>query len=139
MASADNPGSHAPVPLVARRTLPDERQGATKRIQLTHPGGVLKIYVTTGTFPDGSLGEIFLKADRSGSTISGLLDALSMTASIALQYGVPVEKLVEKWSRMQFDPSGSTTDPEMRRVSSIVDAVARWLAAKYLKPEDENA
>lgn len=120
-----------PTPVSVRRRLPVERRGLTKRIHLRHAHGDLKIYITTSTFPDGSLAEVFLKADRSGSTISGLLDALSITASIALQYGAPVATLVEKWSRMQFTPAGTTTDPEMRQVSSIVDAVARWLGRKY--------
>ena len=120
-----------PVPVSVRRRLPVERRGLTKRIHLRHPHGDLKIYISTGCFPDGSLGELFIKADRSGSTISGLLDALSITASVALQYGAPVATLVEKWSRMQFEPSGTTSDPAMRQVSSIVDAVARWLGRKY--------
>lgn len=118
-----------------RRHMPDERTGLTKRIRLQHARGELKIYVSTGCFADGRIGEIFLKGDRPGSTISGLLDALSITASVALQYGVPVETLVEKWSRMRFEPAGSTDDPEMRTVSSIVDAVARWLRTKYVKEE----
>jgi ribonucleoside-diphosphate reductase alpha chain len=121
-----------------RRRLPEERLGITKRIHLQHAHGDLKIYVQTGTFPDGSIGELFLKADRSGSTISGLLDALSITASVALQYGAPVETLIEKWARMQFEPSGTTGDPDMRQVSSIMDAVARWLRARYAKKETPN-
>lgn len=123
-----------------RRRLEPLRTGLTKVIKLIHtvPDGrtrVLKIYVNTGTFPDGSLGELFLKADKAGSTISGLLDALSITASVALQYGVPVETLIEKWGRMRFEPSGTTGDPAMPRVSSIVDAVARWLHSKYAPKE----
>jgi ribonucleoside-diphosphate reductase alpha chain len=118
-----------------RRRLPDERPGFTKRIHLRHREGDLKIYVSTGTFPDGTLGELFIKADKAGSTISGLLDSLSVTASLALQHGVPIETIVEKWGRMQFDPSGTTTDPDMRQVSSIVDAVARWLHSRYAKKD----
>ena len=124
---------------VERERLPEERQGLTKRIHLRHAKGDLKVYVQTGTYPDGRLAEVFIKADKAGSTISGLLDALSITASLALQYGVPVETLIEKWSRMIFEPSGTTTDPEMRQVSSIVDAVAKWLHRRYAKKEDQNA
>lgn len=119
-----------------RERLPEERPGLTRRIHLKHAHGDLKIYVQTGTYPDGRLAEIFLKADKSGSTISGLLDALSITASLALQHGVPVETLIEKWSRMQFEPAGTTSDPEMRQVSSIVDAVARWLRRRYATQEE---
>jgi ribonucleoside-diphosphate reductase alpha chain len=124
---------------MSRERLPAERRGLTKRIHLrymTERGPEdLKIYVSTGTYPDGRLAEIFLKGDRTGSTISGLLDALSITASLALQSGVPVETLVEKWSRLQFSPAGTTTDPELPRVSSIVDAVARWLRLRYCQQE----
>jgi ribonucleoside-diphosphate reductase alpha chain len=121
-----------------RRKLPDERRGRTVRIHLKHSHGDLKIYISTGEYPDGSVGEVFLKADKAGSTISGLLDALSITASVALQYGAPVETLIEKWGRMQFEPSGATGDPEMRQVSSIVDAVARWLHRRYAQQEVSN-
>jgi len=124
---------------MTRERLPVGRTGHTKRIHLRYPheGAVsdLKIYITTGEYPDGRLGEIFLKADKSGSTISGLLDALSITASLALQSGVSVEALAEKWSRMQFEPSGTTSDPRMPRVSSIVDAIAQWLTLRYCKGE----
>jgi ribonucleoside-diphosphate reductase alpha chain len=120
---------------MARERLPAERKGLTKLIHLRHRvedgDAVLKIYLTTGEYPDGRLGELFLKADKAGSTISGLLDALSITASLAIQSGVPVETLVEKWGRMQFSPAGTTGDPELPRVSSIVDAVARWLRIRY--------
>ena len=120
---------------MARERLPAERKGWTKLIHLRYRiengDAVLKIYLTTGEYPDGRLGEIFLKADKAGSTISGLLDALSITASLGLQSGVQVETLVEKWGRMSFEPSGTTGDPDLPRVSSIVDAVARWLRIRY--------
>ncbi len=126
---------------MAREKLEATRRGRTKKIHLTDkvaedPGGQpqmaeLEIFVQTGEYPDGRLGEIFLKADKAGSTISGLLDALSITTSLALQHGVPLETIVEKWARMQFAPAGTTSDPEMARVTSIVDAVARWLWIRY--------
>lgn len=125
-----------PRPVSVRRRLPVERRGLTKRIHLRHPHGDLKIYIQTGHFADGSLGELFLKADKAGSTISGLLDALSITASVALQYGAPVKTLVEKWTNLRFSPEGTTSDPKLPRVASIVDAVARWLAQTYLKQEE---
>ena len=121
-----------------RNRLPDERVGRTKRIHLQHVGGDLKIYVQSGERADGSLAEIFMKADRCGSTISGLLDALSITASVALQYGAPVETLIDKWSRMRFEPSGLTADSEIRAVTSIVDAIARWLQIRYVKKEGQD-
>ena len=118
-----------------RERLPDERAGRTKRIHLHYrvDSGVadLKIYVSTGEYSDGRLAEIFLKADKAGSTISGLLDALAMTASLALQSGVSVEALMQKWERLQFAPAGTTTDPEIPRAASIVDAIARWIRRRY--------
>ena len=125
---------------MARRKLPTDRPGFTKRIVLrymtdTGQARELEICITTGCYEDGGVGEIFLKADRAGTTISGLLDALSITASIALQHGVPLGLLVEKWSRMQFHPAGRTTDPEIGLATSVVDAVARYLAKRYLPPE----
>ena len=124
---------------MARERLPETRKGRTKRIHLRYSTECgladLKLYISTGEYPDGRLGEIFLKGDRTGSTISGLLDALSITASLALQSGVPVETIVEKWTHMQFEPAGTTTDPALPRVSSIVDAVARWLRLRYCQDD----
>ena len=84
-----------------------------------------------GLAPQTLVSNASIGAGLTGSTISGLLDALSITASLGLQSGVQVETLVEKWGRMSFEPSGTTGDPDLPRVSSIVDAVARWLRARY--------
>lgn len=93
------------------------------------------LYVTVGCYPDGKVGEIFLKADRMGSTISGLLDALSMCISVALQSGVPLEWFTDKLKNMRFEPSGATNDPKLPRVTSIADALARWLEIKFPSKE----
>ncbi len=133
---------------MAREKLEKTRPGLTKKIHLRYKVGgdqeapivaELEIFIQTGEYPDGRLGEIFLKADKAGSTISGLLDALSITASLALQHGVPPKTIVEKWSRLQFEPAGTTTDPGLARVTSIVDAVARWLATRYCRADDAAA
>ena len=95
----------------------------------------VKIYMQVGLYPDtGKPGEIFLKADKMGSTISGLLDALSMSISVALQAGVPLEWFVEKMKNLQFSPAGSTNIPGIRKATSIVDGLARWLEIKFLPP-----
>ena len=95
----------------------------------------VKIYMQVGLYPDTGLpGEIFLKADKMGTTISGLLDALSMSISVALQAGVPLEWFVEKMKNLQFSPAGSTNIPGIRKASSIVDGLARWLEIKFLPP-----
>ena len=95
----------------------------------------IKVYIQVGLYPDTSLpGEIFLKSDRMGSTISGLLDALSMSISVALQSGVPLIWFVEKLKNMQFVPAGPTNDPKIRNATSIVDGLAKWL--EYRFPEE---
>ena len=99
----------------------------------------VKIYIQVGLYPDTNKpGEIFLKADKMGSTISGLLDALSMSISVALQAGVPLEWFVEKMKNLQFSPAGSTNIPGIRKATSIVDGLARWLEIKFLPPPDKN-
>jgi hypothetical protein len=96
----------------------------------------IKIYVQIGLYPETGLpGEIFLKADRQGSTLSGMLDALSMAVSVGLQSGVPLSWFTSKMRNMQFEPAGATGDPEIKRASSVVDAVARYLDLKF--PERE--
>jgi hypothetical protein len=97
----------------------------------------VKIYMQVGLYPDtGKPGEIFLKASKMGSTISGLLDALSMSISVALQAGVPLEWFVEKMKNLQFSPAGSTNIPGIRKATSIVDGLARWLEIKFLPPKE---
>jgi hypothetical protein len=95
----------------------------------------VRIYVQVGLYPDtGEVGEVFIKADRMGSSISGLLDALSMSISVGLQSGVPLRWFVDKMRNMQFEPAGSVvSDPDMRNVTSVVDAIARWLEKRFLK------
>ena len=103
----------------------------------TPPAGLqdVKIYIQVGLYPDtGKPGEIFLKADKMGSTISGLLDALSMSISVALQAGVPLEWFVEKMKNLQFEPAGTTNIPGIRKATSIVDGLARWLEIRFLPP-----
>lgn len=98
----------------------------------------VKIYIQVGLYPDTNKpGEIFLKADKMGSTISGLLDALSMSISVALQAGVPLEWFVEKMKNLQFSPAGSTNIPGIRKATSIVDGLARWLEIKFIPHDNE--
>ena len=92
----------------------------------------IDIYIQIGLWPDTNQpGEIFLKADRMGSTISGLLDALSMTVSVSLQAGVPLSWFVEKMKNLQFEPAGPTTDPKIGKATSIVDGIAKWLEYRF--------
>jgi len=114
-----------------RRKLPDERQSITHKFDIGGHEG----YITVGTYDDGTPGEIFLVMAKEGSTISGFADAFAQAISYALQYGVPLQVLVDKFSHARFEPSGMTKNPEIRFAKSIVDYVFRWMAAKFLSPE----
>jgi ribonucleoside-diphosphate reductase alpha chain len=114
-----------------RRRLPDERQSITHKFDIAGHEG----YITVGMFEDGTPGEIFLVMAKEGSTISGFADAFAQAISYALQYGVPLQVLVDKFSHARFEPSGMTRNPEVRFAKSIVDYVFRWMATKFLSPE----
>ena len=114
-----------------RRKLPDERRAITHKFDLAGHEG----YITVGLYEDGQPGEIFLVMAKEGSTISGFADAFAQAISYALQYGVPLQVLVDKFSHVRFEPSGMTRNPEVRFAKSIVDYVFRWMATKFLSPE----
>ncbi len=114
-----------------RRKLPDERNAITHKFDIAGHEG----YITVGLFEDGTPGEIFLVMAKEGSTISGFADAFAQAISYALQYGVPLQALVDKFSHARFEPSGMTKNPEIRFAKSIVDYIFRWLATKFLSPE----
>jgi ribonucleoside-diphosphate reductase alpha chain len=119
----------------ARRKLPDERHAITHKFQIAGHEG----YITVGMYEDGKPGEIFLVMAKEGSTISGLMDAFATSISMALQYGVPLEALVEKFSHVRFEPSGFTKNPEIPYAKSITDYIFRWLASKFLSAEHQEA
>jgi ribonucleoside-diphosphate reductase alpha chain len=114
-----------------RRRLPDERQAITHKFDIAGHEG----YITVGLFEDGQPGEIFLVMAKEGSTISGFADAFAQAVSYALQYGVPLQALVDKFSHVRFEPSGMTRNPEIRFAKSIVDYIFRWMASKFMSPE----
>jgi ribonucleoside-diphosphate reductase alpha chain len=114
-----------------RRKLPDERQAITHNFDIAGHEG----YITVGLYEDGMPGEVFLVMAKEGSTISGFADAFAQAISYALQYGVPLQDLVDKFSHVRFEPSGMTRNPDVRFAKSIVDYIFRWLAAKFLSPE----
>ncbi|HSS67761.1 MAG TPA: vitamin B12-dependent ribonucleotide reductase, partial [Nocardioidaceae bacterium] len=96
-------------------------------------------YFTAGSYPDDGLGEIFLKLGKQGSTLAGMMDAFSLAISIALQYGVPLETYVSKFTNMKFEPAGLTDDPDVRMAQSIVDYIFRRLALDHLPFESRAA
>jgi ribonucleoside-diphosphate reductase alpha chain len=114
-----------------RRKLPDERHAITHKFDVAGHEG----YITVGLFEDGTPGEIFLVMAKEGSTISGFADAFAQAISYALQYGVPLQTLVDKFSHSRFEPSGMTKNPEVRFAKSIVDYIFRWMATKFLSAD----
>ena len=113
-----------------RRRLPTERQAVTHKFSIAGHEG----YMTVGLYEDGSPGEVFITMSKEGSTISGLMDSLATSVSIALQYGVPMEVLVRKFSHTRFEPSGFTGNPDIPMAKSIMDYLFRWLELKFLQP-----
>ena len=114
-----------------RHKLPDERHAITHKFDISGHEG----YITVGLYDDGMPGEIFLVMAKEGSTISGFADAFAQAISYALQYGVPLQALVDKFSHARFEPSGMTKNPEVRFAKSIVDYIFRWMATKFLNTE----
>jgi ribonucleoside-diphosphate reductase alpha chain len=117
-----------------RRKLPDERQAITHKFNVAGHEG----YVTVGLYEDGQPGEIFLTMSKEGSTVSGLMDSFATAISLTLQYGVPLEALVDKFSHMRFEPSGFTKNPEIPMAKSLVDYIFRWMGSKFLSAEQKE-
>ncbi|CAN5774920.1 vitamin B12-dependent ribonucleotide reductase [soil metagenome] len=120
-----------PPPGPIRRKLPDERHAITHKFDISGHEG----YITVGLFEDGTPGELFLVMAKEGSTISGFADAFAQAISYALQYGVPLQDLVDKFSHVRFEPSGMTKNPDVRFAKSIVDYIFRWMATKFLSAD----
>ncbi|HKV88481.1 MAG TPA: vitamin B12-dependent ribonucleotide reductase [Candidatus Dormibacteraeota bacterium] len=117
-----------------RRKLPDERKAVTHKFDIQGHEG----YLTVGKFDDGTPGELFVTMAKEGSTISGLMDAFATQTSYALQFGVPLKFMVDKFSHMRFEPSGFTKNPEIPIAKSIVDYIFRWMASHFLPVEDQD-
>ncbi len=118
-----------------RRRLPDERRAVTHKFQVSGHEG----YITVGLYPDGQPGEIFLKMAKEGSTVSGLMDTLATMTSIALQYGVPLRDLVNKFAHSRFEPAGFTGNSEIPIAKSIVDYVFRWMGSRFLSKDERDS
>jgi ribonucleoside-diphosphate reductase alpha chain len=125
----DKAPAPAPEPVrPVRRRLPRQRPASVTRFSVSGAEG----YMTVSKYPDDGVGEVFLKLGKQGSTLAGVMDAFSMAISISLQYGVPLEKWVEKFTNMRFEPAGVTDDPDIRIASSVMDYVFRRLALDHL-------
>jgi len=111
-----------------REHLPDTRQSITHKFNVNGHDG----YVTVGLYEDGRPGELFITMAKEGSTIGGLMDSFGTAVSMSLQYGVPLEVLVNKFSHSRFEPMGYTTNPDIRIAKSLVDYIFRWLGLRFL-------
>src|SRR4051812_296840 len=125
--------AQAEAALPHRRRLPAERSAVTHKFDIAGHEG----YITVGLYPDGQPGEIFLKMAKEGSTVSGLMDSFATTVSVALQYGVPLRDLVNKFAHVRFEPSGFTGNQEIPIAKSIVDYIFRWLGSRFLSTEEK--
>ncbi|MGW2306683.1 vitamin B12-dependent ribonucleotide reductase [Actinomadura luteofluorescens] len=121
-------------PRPVRRRLPKQRPATVTRFSVAGAEG----YMTASSYPDDGVGEVFLKLGKQGSTLAGVMDAFSMAISISLQYGVPLETWVEKFTNMRFEPAGMTDDPDIRMATSVMDYIFRRLALDHL-PYEERA
>ena len=121
--------SHVTAPATTTRTrLPRRRRSNTFAFRVADCEG----YVTVGEYEDGRPGEVFMKVSKQGSTLSGVMDAFSISVSLGLQHGVPLSTFVRKYTNMRFEPAGITDDAELRLASSLVDYIFRRLALDYL-------
>jgi ribonucleoside-diphosphate reductase alpha chain len=122
------PAPHRPV----RRRLPRQRPAMVTRFSVAGAEG----YMTVSNYPDDGVGEVFLKLGKQGSTLAGVMDAFSMAISVGLQYGIPLDSYVAKFTNMRFEPAGLTDDPDIRLASSVMDYIFRRLALDHLPYED---
>lgn len=111
-----------------RKKLPETRAALNHKFSVADHEG----YLTVGLFEDGQPGEMFITMAKEGSTIGGLMDSVAALTSMSLQYGVPLEVLVKKFSHQRFEPSGFTKNPDIRQASSIIDYVFRWLGMQFI-------
>ena len=117
-----------------RRRLPKTRSATVTRFDVAGAEG----YMTASTYPDDGVGEVFLKLGKQGSTLAGVMDAFSVAISVGLQYGIPLESFVAKFTNMRFEPAGMTDDPDIRIATSVMDYIFRRLALDHL-PYEERA
>jgi len=117
-----------------RRRLPNERHSLTHHFSIGGQEG----YITIGLYEDGLPGEMFIRMSKEGSTVSGLMDSFATAVSLALQYGVPLHVLCDKFSHTRFEPSGWSGNPQIGYAKSLMDYLFRWLELRFLKGEQGN-
>jgi len=128
--SSEAPKNNGSYPAIRRR-LPDERHSLTHHFSIGGQEG----YATVGLYEDGTPGEMFIRMAKEGSTVSGLMDSFATAVSLALQYGVPLKVLCDKFSHTRFEPSGWSRNPKIGYAKSLMDYLFRWLELRFLKGE----
>ena len=131
---SDQPSAVVSMAHPVRKRLPKSRPSSTTSFTVGGAEG----YMTAGSYPDGGLGEVFLKLGKQGSTLAGVMDAFSIAVSIGLQYGVPLETFVQKFTNVSFEPAGLTDDADIRMAKSLIDYIFRRLALDYLPEETRS-
>jgi len=124
---------NAAPPRARRHRLPEERLSVTHKFDIAGHEG----YITVGLYKDGTPGEIFIKMAKEGSTVSGLMDSFALSVSMALQHGVPVKLLCDKFAHTRFEPSGWSRNPEIGYAKSIMDYIFRWLSLRFLTGQQQ--
>lgn len=128
----DKKAANQPQQVMCRRKLPSTRKSVTHKFNVGGHEG----YVTVGLFEDGSPGELFITMAKEGSTIGGLMDVIGTETSLALQYGVPISTLVQKFSHARFEPSGWTDNPNIPMAKSVIDYIFRWMGMEFDKEQE---
>jgi ribonucleoside-diphosphate reductase alpha chain len=124
----------APVTAPKRRRLPEDRVEVGRKFKV----GEYEGYIHVGLYEDGTPGDIFVDIAKEGTTLAGLMNSFMISVSLGLQYGVPLEVYVSKFSHMRFEPSGLTNDPDIRAAKSIVDYIFRWMGKKFLSADQQE-
>jgi ribonucleoside-diphosphate reductase alpha chain len=122
------------MPHPQRRRLPDDRVEVGRKFKV----GEYEGYIHVGLFDDGTPGDIFVDIAKEGTTLAGLMNSFMISVSLGLQYGVPLEVYVSKFSHMRFEPSGMTNDEDIRVAKSIVDYIFRWMGKKFLSADQQE-
>ncbi len=125
-------GEYPPPPRRLRFALDDERNGATHEMEIGAGEDRIEGYITSGIYSDGTLGEIFIRAEKQGSFVSGLMDGFAVVFSIALQSGIPLERFISKFRHTQFEPAGFTQHSHIRSAKSVLDYLMQWLELRYI-------
>ncbi len=123
--------SHGKMPGIHRERLPDSRKAITHKFSVHGTKG----YLIVGLYDDGRPGELFIKIAKEGSTLSGLCDTVGILTSLGLQYGVPLQAMIEKLQHTKFEPSGNSNNPDIGKASSLIDYIFRWLEMEF--PESQ--